>query len=173
MELEILEGPGSLSLQKYFKYEEMMVQLWSTLPPDFKIVEHPDMELTDDAVINADRAQLQSIILVHSWYIVLNALFLPKKIFERDREEEGTTPSAGQTEFTNMFVQSISARALDRCLRSSSIVITLAEQHISHNICRCKYQLFDMFILLTAKTFCTKHQYLLQLNPFTYFWSST
>ncbi|KAG2185686.1 hypothetical protein INT44_002479 [Umbelopsis vinacea] len=145
-DLDTSDVPGTLSVQKYFEYEEMMIHIWKTLPADFKIVEHPDMDLTDEQVINADRAQLQTFIVVHTWYILLNALFLPKQLFSRVQEEhdpeEGT--SSGQTEFANMFVQSIWARSLDRCLKSSLIVIKLAEQQIHHNICRFE----PLFLLL-------------------------
>jgi hypothetical protein len=152
----------------------MMIHFWNTLPIDFKIVEHPDMELTDDQVINADRAQLQTFIVVHSWHILLNALFLPKQILSTMPEvhendpEEGTT--SGQTEFANMFVQSIWARALDRCLKSSLIVITLAERQIHHNICRCKCQRLLYFDRLTMKYHTLSIGNLLQLNPYTCFW---
>lgn len=149
-DLDTKENPGTLSLQKYFEYEEMMIQIWATMPKDFKIAEHPDMDLSDEDIINADRAQLQTFIVVHTWYLLLNALFLPKQIFSKAPDEHDNDPqegtSSGQTEFANMFVQSIWARSLDRCLKSSLIVIKLAERQIQHNICRCKYLKSYLFI---------------------------
>jgi hypothetical protein len=124
-----------MSLKNYFQYEEMINKLWNDLDPEFRLVDDPDLQPTDEQLIHADRAQLQTFILIHVWYILVNSLFLPRQLFSN---EDGEVLPTTQTEFANMFIESISARALERCLKSSSVVVALAEQQIHHNICRCK-----------------------------------
>ncbi|GAB5593569.1 hypothetical protein Unana1_08469 [Umbelopsis nana] len=131
--LDNQDGPGTLSLKNYFQYQEMITGLWKDLDPEFRIVDDPDILPSDTQLIDADRAQLQTFIMIHVWYILVNSLFLPKQLFST---QDGEAQPVNQSEFTTIFVESISVRSLERCLKSSSVVISLAEQQIRHNICR-------------------------------------
>jgi hypothetical protein len=147
--LDNQDGPGTLSLKNYFQYQEMITRLWKDLDPEFRIVDDPDILPSDTQLIDADRAQLQTFIMIHVWYILVNSLFLPKQLFST---QDGEAQPVNQSEFTTIFVESISVRSLERCLKSSSVVISLAEQQIRHNICRCKSQTTNlcMFFWFTA-----------------------
>ncbi|KAG2183677.1 hypothetical protein INT43_006685 [Umbelopsis isabellina] len=129
-------GFNSLSLKNYFTYQNIITELYSQLEPDFKLAADIDTQPTDEQISNADRVQLQTFIIIHVFYILINSLFLPRDLFSNNTTDD--VPAAElQSEFANMFLKNISASSLERCLKSSSIVIALAEQQIRHNICRC------------------------------------
>lgn len=138
-------GFNSLSLKNYFTYQNLITELYSQLEPDFKLAADIDTQPTYEQIENADRVQLQTFIMIHVFYILVNSLFLPRDLFSNDTND---IPAAEhQSEFANMFTENISSLSLQRCLKSSSIVIALAEQQIRHNICRCKWLLIDFQIV--------------------------